>query len=305
VDPKQLKYISVAPERNGFGFVVGRVGQITKIEMFVRNKGFSEMKNAIKNSLLITAAVATLAAGANLVLAQGVNERRDVPAAAAPAQKAPEGKVEQKGVGPQKVESPKPAPNAQAPAKVNPAPLAQAPEKAAPAPHAQGSETTKPVTTGQAPDKAHSAPAAQGSETTKPVTTGQAPDKAHPAPTTQAPEKATPSSTPQNAQAPNKGAAPNAAAERGSKSDTSVVLSSDQHVKIREMLRGENNERLTNVSFSISVGQAIPQTVHLYTLPLRIVEYVPQYRGYDYFLVGDEILIVDPVTLRIVAVIPV
>jgi cytoskeletal protein RodZ len=214
------------------------VGQITKIDLFVRNKGFSQMKNTIKNSLLITAAVATLAAGANLVLAQGVNERRDVPAAATPAQKAPEGKIDQKGVGPQKVESPKPAPNAQAPAKVNPAPLAQAPEKAAPAPHAQGSETTKPVTTGQAPDKAH------------------------PAPTAQAPDKAT-TSTPQNAQAPSKGAAPNPAAERGSKSDTSVVVSSEQHVKIREMLRGENNERLTNVSFSISVGQAIPQTVHL------------------------------------------
>jgi hypothetical protein len=148
------------------------------------------------------------------------------------------------------------------------------------------------VTTGQAPDKAAPAPHAQGSEKTKPVTTGQAPDKAT-------------TSTPQNAQAPGKGAAPNAAAERGSKSDTSVVLSSEQHVKIREMLRGENNERLTNVSFSISAGQAIPQTVHLYALPARIVEYVPQYQGYDYFLVGDEILIVDPVRLRIVAVIPV
>jgi outer membrane biosynthesis protein TonB len=214
------------------------------------------MKNAIKNGLLITAAVAALAAGANLVLAQGVNERREAPAGAAPAQKAPEGKIDQKGVGPQKVESPKPGPNAQAPAKVNPAPLAQAPEKAAPAPHAQGSDKTKPA-------------------------------------------------TPQNAQAPSKAAAPNAAAERGSKSDTSVVVSSEQHAKIREMLHGESNERLTNVSFSISVGQAIPRTVHLYRLPVRIVEYVPQYRGYDYFLVGDEILIVDPVTLRIVAVIPV
>ena len=223
------------------------------------------MKNAIQNGLLITA-VATIAAGANLVLAQGVNERRDVPAAATPTQKAPEGKIDRKSARPQKAESLKPAP----------------------ALHVQGSEKTKPVTT----------------EKTRPVTTGQAPDRARPAPTAQSPDQAT-TSTPQNAQAPGKGAAPNAAAERGSKSDTSVVLSSEQHVKIREMLRGENNERLTNVSFSISVGQAIPQTVHLYTLPVRIVEYVPQYQGYDYFLVGDEILIVDPATLRIVAVIPV
>jgi hypothetical protein len=33
------------------------------------------------------------------------------------------------------------------------------------------------------------------------------------------------------------------------------------------------------------------------------MEYAPQYRGYEYVLVGDEILIVDPRTMRIVAVI--
>ncbi|MFZ1150423.1 MAG: DUF1236 domain-containing protein [Xanthobacteraceae bacterium] len=31
---------------------------------------------------------------------------------------------------------------------------------------------------------------------------------------------------------------------------------------------------------------------------------VPQYRGFDYFLVEDEIVIVDPRTLEIVAIIP-
>jgi hypothetical protein len=34
------------------------------------------------------------------------------------------------------------------------------------------------------------------------------------------------------------------------------------------------------------------------------VSIVPEYRGFDYTLVGDSILIVDPVTLEIVAVIP-
>jgi hypothetical protein len=33
------------------------------------------------------------------------------------------------------------------------------------------------------------------------------------------------------------------------------------------------------------------------------MEYAPQYRGYEYILVGNEILIVDPRTMRIVAVI--
>jgi hypothetical protein len=38
-------------------------------------------------------------------------------------------------------------------------------------------------------------------------------------------------------------------------------------------------------------------------MPASIVEYAPEYRDYEYILVGDEILIVDPRTLRIVAVI--
>ena len=39
-------------------------------------------------------------------------------------------------------------------------------------------------------------------------------------------------------------------------------------------------------------------------LPSTIVEIQPAWRGFEYFLVGDEIVIVDPATLRIVAVIP-
>jgi hypothetical protein len=34
------------------------------------------------------------------------------------------------------------------------------------------------------------------------------------------------------------------------------------------------------------------------------VESFPEYRDYDYILVGDEILIVDPGSLQIIAVIP-
>jgi Protein of unknown function (DUF1236) len=44
--------------------------------------------------------------------------------------------------------------------------------------------------------------------------------------------------------------------------------------------------------------------VHFVVLPEEIVRIVPQYRGFDYFLVEDEIVIVDPRTLEIVAIIP-
>jgi hypothetical protein len=40
-------------------------------------------------------------------------------------------------------------------------------------------------------------------------------------------------------------------------------------------------------------------------LPVEIVTIVPAYRGYKYILVEEEIVIIDPRTLRIVAVIDV
>jgi hypothetical protein len=130
--------------------------------------------------------------------------------------------------------------------------------------------------------------------------TAQAPLKEKPAPTAQAPTKEKPAPT---AQAPAKEKPAPSVAKDETKSGAPAALSGEQHAKIWSTLRGEKAERLTNVQFSTTVGGVIPGTVHLYRLPVSIVEYAPQYRGYEYILVGDQILIVDPRTLRIVAVI--
>jgi hypothetical protein len=130
--------------------------------------------------------------------------------------------------------------------------------------------------------------------------TAQAPLKEKPAPAAQAPTKEKPAPT---AQAPAKEKPAPSVAKDETKSGAPAALSGEQHAKIWSTLRGEKAERLTNVQFSTTVGGVIPGTVHLYRLPVSIVEYAPQYRGYEYILVGDEILIVDPRTLRIVAVI--
>jgi hypothetical protein len=60
---------------------------------------------------------------------------------------------------------------------------------------------------------------------------------------------------------------------------------------------------VTNVNFSISVGTRVPRSVHLYPLPVTVVEYYPAWRGYEFILVGDEIVIINPRTFEIVAVI--
>jgi hypothetical protein len=61
---------------------------------------------------------------------------------------------------------------------------------------------------------------------------------------------------------------------------------------------------VTNVNFSISVGTRVPRTVTFHPVPTEIVTIYPDWRGYEFFLVRDEIIIVNPRTLEIVAVLP-
>jgi hypothetical protein len=97
----------------------------------------------------------------------------------------------------------------------------------------------------------------------------------------------------------------NTAGQGSQGSAKSVQLSSEQRTKIHATLAANQRaERVTNANFTIRVGARVPRTVRFYPLPVEIVEIVPEYQGYDYVLVGDEILIIDPETLEIVAVLP-
>jgi hypothetical protein len=92
----------------------------------------------------------------------------------------------------------------------------------------------------------------------------------------------------------------------GSARSGSVQLSENQRSQIKTVIGRGSGPRLSrsDVSFNLSIGTRVPRSVHFVTLPSEIVRIVPQYRGFEYFLVEDEIVIVDPVTLEIVAVIP-
>ena len=83
-------------------------------------------------------------------------------------------------------------------------------------------------------------------------------------------------------------------------------LSTDQRTRIHERLfaEGARAHRLGHVDFALRRGIRVPRTVEFFDLPEDIVTLVPAYRAYKYFLVGDEIVIVDPVTHEIVDIIP-
>jgi hypothetical protein len=73
---------------------------------------------------------------------------------------------------------------------------------------------------------------------------------------------------------------------------------------LREAVSKEHVKNITHVDFSVHVGTVVPGHYHFYPLPEDVVSFVPEYRGYDYIVVDDEIVIVEPGTHRIVYTLP-
>jgi len=89
--------------------------------------------------------------------------------------------------------------------------------------------------------------------------------------------------------------------------NSNVNLTSDQRTKIREtVIRRSDAPRVSrsDINFNLSVGTTVPRSVHIVALPSEVIEIHPAWRGFLYFLVGDEIVVVEPGSLRIVAVLP-
>jgi Protein of unknown function (DUF1236) len=82
-------------------------------------------------------------------------------------------------------------------------------------------------------------------------------------------------------------------------------LSTEQRTKITTVIKEQHIQPATNVNFAISVGTRVPREVSFHPLPVEIVTIYPDWRGYEMFLVNDQIVVVNPRTLEIVAVLDV
>ena len=91
----------------------------------------------------------------------------------------------------------------------------------------------------------------------------------------------------------------------GREGGASVQLSQEQRTKIKSVIVADRNvARVDHADFNIRVGVAVPRTVHVAALPPEVVTIVPEFRGFEYVVVGDQLLIIDPNTLQIVDVLP-
>jgi hypothetical protein len=235
----------------------------------------------MKNTLLMSVAAIALIAGAGLASAQG-NQGREAPSPGPAAQQnAPPGKL-----GPALKETTgQPSPESKAADDAKPGQKASEPK--ADIKKDKGAQTpiTKP-SIGQAPipDRKSNATAAQPPVQNKSKATTGASDTGKSQGTTSESQSTTTKTIGGGAATP------------------SVSLSSEQRGVIRIAIKQQNVRPVSNVDFAISVGARVPRTIHFYTVPVELVHIYPQWRGYDYFLIGDQIIVVDPRTHEIVAV---
>jgi hypothetical protein len=106
------------------------------------------------------------------------------------------------------------------------------------------------------------------------------------------------------------------------KQKSGAPISQEQHSQINTVIARLGGQRVDRreLHFCVFIGSQVPQSVHFFPLPDEIVRILPQYRGFnyfvisyrtkdpgggDYFFVKDELVIIDPKTLEIDAIIPV
>jgi Protein of unknown function (DUF1236) len=94
--------------------------------------------------------------------------------------------------------------------------------------------------------------------------------------------------------------------ERGAGA-ANVSLNEQQRTQIRDtVINSRSAPRVSNVDFSVNVGTVVPRGhIHLVRVPETLIRIEPRWRHYLYFVFNNEIVIVEPRTMRIVQVLPV
>jgi Protein of unknown function (DUF1236) len=96
----------------------------------------------------------------------------------------------------------------------------------------------------------------------------------------------------------------NTAQSGSSNVSVSASLNETQRTRVTESITRLNVAPTNNVNFSLSVGTVVPRDVRFQPLPAEVVEILPQYRGYSFFVVRDDIVIIEPSSYKIVDVLP-
>lgn len=92
---------------------------------------------------------------------------------------------------------------------------------------------------------------------------------------------------------------PSASGKEGAKAE----VTTEQRNKVKTSFAKHRVEPTSDLNVSIGIGTVVPRKVKLYAIPQDILVIVPRYHAYRYFMIGNQVVIVDPDTYAIVEVI--
>jgi hypothetical protein len=80
----------------------------------------------------------------------------------------------------------------------------------------------------------------------------------------------------------------------------SISRTSTLRALINEMVVKGHIRRVSSDEVRLEVGAIVPLSIRLRPLPASVVKLKPAWRGYEFFVSGKEIAIVQPTTSKIV-----
>jgi hypothetical protein len=86
----------------------------------------------------------------------------------------------------------------------------------------------------------------------------------------------------------------------------SYNLTPENRTRIHEfVVRERNAPRVDNPHFDVSIGTRVPRDIRFVAVPQTIIEIEPAWRGFEYFMIGDRMVVIKPRTMEIVAIVDV
>lgn len=82
-------------------------------------------------------------------------------------------------------------------------------------------------------------------------------------------------------------------------------ISSEQENKIRDSVKNAKVDHVAKLAIPLTVGAEVPRNLHFYPFPKEVAEIAPEYAGYFYVVAAEKIVVIDPLSYRIVAILPV
>jgi hypothetical protein len=81
-------------------------------------------------------------------------------------------------------------------------------------------------------------------------------------------------------------------------------INPEQKTRVISAFGGHRVAPARDIGVAVNVGVVVPRSVHFYPIPDEIVTIVPDYRGYEYFMIDDShVAVVDPDSLEVVDII--